>query len=115
MSIEKGRAVGSGSQEVMDYVCDLLGQLARDWDYSQAIGPDTRLFSDLGFESLEAVIVGTAIQEHYQREMPFAELLADVGQREIRDLTIGELVEFVNKHMHGITDPGGSMTSEETQ
>lgn len=99
MSMDEGRVISSGSQEVADYVCNLLGQLARDWDYSQAIGPDTRLFADLGFESLEAVIVGTAIQEHYQREMPFAELLADVGQREIRDLTIGELVEFVDKHV----------------
>jgi acyl carrier protein len=77
----------------------LLQELSHDWEYSKEITADTGLFADLGFESLDAVVLGTAIQEHYQQTMPFAELLADVGQREIRELTVGDLVTFIETHL----------------
>ena len=89
----------SGRAEIETYLLETLEALARDWEYSEKVGPGTGLFSDLGFESLDAVVLGTAIQEHYDRPMPFAELLADVGQREVRELTVGELVSFVETHL----------------
>jgi len=86
-------------QHITVYVLQLLQELSRDWEYSKEITGETGLFADLGFESLDAVVLGTAIQEHYQRMMPFAELLADVGQREVRELKIAELVAFVETHV----------------
>lgn len=86
-------------KEILDYVLSLLQELAKDWDYSQTVGPETLLFSQLGFESLDAVVLGTAIQEHYRREMPFAELLAGIGQRENHDLSIAELVQFIDANL----------------
>jgi hypothetical protein len=45
-------------------------------------------------ESLDAVVVCNTIQEHFRATMiPFAELLAGIGQEQ-RDLSIAELVEF---------------------
>ena len=84
--------------DIYAHVQELLGQLAQDWDYSSPVGPGTKLFSELGFESLDAVVLGTAIQEHYQQSMPFAELLAELGQQQ-RDLSVGELVDFVHTHL----------------
>ena len=86
-------------QPVTAYVLQLLQDLSHDWEYSDAITEDTGLFTELGFESLDAVVLGTAIQEHYQRTMPFAELLADIGQREVRELTVSELVAFIETHL----------------
>ena len=86
-------------QEILNYVLSLLQELAKDWDYSQTVGPESLLFSQLGFESLDAVVLGTAIQEHYQQQMPFAELLADVGQREVNDLSVAEVAEFIDTHL----------------
>lgn len=85
--------------EIETQVVALIGEIARDWDYAEAIGPHTRLFADLGFESLDAVVLGTAIQERFQRTLPFAELLAEVGQRPTPELTIGELVAFIQMHV----------------
>jgi hypothetical protein len=47
-------------------------------------------------ESLDLVVLGTALQERYGR-MPFAEFLAEIGQRPVRerDISVGELVAFV--------------------
>jgi acyl carrier protein len=83
--------------EVQHTVIDILNQLATDWEYGAPITTETYLFGDLGFESLDLVVLGTSLQERYGR-LPFAELLADLGQRPLQDLSIGELVEFIAQH-----------------
>lgn len=85
-------------QEILTYIVTLLEQLSEDWDFSQPIGPELLLFTELGFESLDAVVLATTIQEHYETPMPFAELFAELG-RDQRDLSIAELVDFVDKHL----------------
>jgi acyl carrier protein len=84
--------------EIEQYVLTTLQELARDWDYSRPLDGRTQLFSELGFESLDAVVLGSAIQDHYQRAMPFAEMLADLG-RSGRDLSVDALVDFVARHL----------------
>ena len=79
---------------------NLLNELARDWEYSGEITPDTWLFADLGFESIDAVILASFVQKHYGRPFPFPQLLADIGQKEVKDLRISELVEFIYQHLN---------------
>jgi acyl carrier protein len=86
---------------VMAEVLSLLRQLAQDWEYSGEISPKTFLFADLGFESIDAVVLASHVQDHYQRQLPFPELLAELGRREVKDITIGELVEFIHYHLNG--------------
>ena len=84
--------------EILAYVLKTVQDLCQDWDYADPVGPESLLFTGLGMESLDAVVLCTAIQEHYQTQMPFAELLADIGQKQ-RDLSITELAEFVGQHV----------------
>jgi acyl carrier protein len=72
-----------------------MSRLAQDSGYQGPIEPDTKLFSDLGYSSLDFVILGTAIQDHYQRPMAFSKLMADMGERQISDISLSELVDFV--------------------
>jgi acyl carrier protein len=88
-------------EEIQEYVLATLQELCRDWDYSRPVGPGSLLFSELGLESLDAVVLGTIIQEHFQKPLPFAELLAEIG-REQRDLSIQELVDFVDQHLNQV-------------
>ena len=89
-------------QEILDYLLQKMGELTADWDYPDPVSAESLLFTELGFESLDAVVLCTAIQEHYQTPMPFAELLAEIGQQQ-RDLSIDELTDFVNTHLGGPT------------
>jgi acyl carrier protein len=66
---------------------------------STAIDEDTRFFADLGLASIDAVVLSEAIQAHYGRTLPFNELMAEIGRRPQRDMTIGELVDFITKHL----------------
>lgn len=85
--------------DILNYVLRTLEELAHDWDYSEPVTPDSLLFTQLGLESLDVVVLGTAIQEHYQFHMPFAEFLSELG-REQHDVSIAELVDFVDKHLN---------------
>jgi acyl carrier protein len=90
-------------QEALDYVLQMVQGLCQDWDYADPVGPDSLLFTGLGLESLDAVVLGTAIQEHYRIQMPFAELLADIGEKR-RDLSIAELADFVYRHVNAAAE-----------
>jgi len=102
----------STEAEILAYVLTTVQDLCQDWDYADPVGPESLLFTGLGMESLDAVVLCTAIQEHYQTTMPFAELLADIGQKQ-RDLSIGELAEFVGQHVSaGNQEQPGRQTVE---
>jgi acyl carrier protein len=85
--------------QIMADVLGLLRKLADDWEYTGEITPQTRFFSDMGLRSLDVVVLGTAIQEHYNQVFPFVQLFAQVGQRAVPDMPVGEWVEFIHQHM----------------
>lgn len=85
--------------EIAEIVIALLAQLASDWDYDGAITPQTHLFSDLGFQSLDAVVLGNSLQERLGQPIPYADLLATLGQQQVQDVTVGEWIDFTWSHL----------------
>ena len=63
------------------------------------IDEETRFFADLGLASIDAVVLTEALRSHYRRTLPFDELMAEIGRRTDRDLSIGELVAFLGEHL----------------
>ena len=74
-------------------------------EYYGTIDLNTRFFADLGLASIDAVVLGESLQEHYGKPLPFGDLMAELGRREDRDLTIGELANFLVRHLHEGSDP----------
>ena len=68
-------------------------------EYSGTIDRETRFFADLGLASIDAVVLGEMLQEHYGRPLPFGDLMGDLGRRADRDLSIGELVGFLARNL----------------
>lgn len=77
----------------------LLRKLADDWEYDGEITDGTRMLADLGFESLDVVVLATVVQDYYHQVLPFPEFFAKIGQRDVRDVTVGEWVDFVGDHV----------------
>jgi acyl carrier protein len=77
----------------------LLQRLADDWEYGGHVTEDTCLLADMGFESLDVVILSAQVQEHYGQVLPFSDLFSEIGQRERKDISVGEWVDFVHKHL----------------
>jgi acyl carrier protein len=88
-------------KNIYETVLGIINELADDWEYDCEITPDTLFVGDLGLESIDVVILGTTIQNHYGHTLPFAEFLAEVGRREVRDIRIDEFVEFVHQNLNG--------------
>jgi acyl carrier protein len=84
---------------------EVLADLARVFsdfqgrEYSGPIDRSTRFFADLGLASIDAVVLGETLQERYRRPLPFGDLMADLGRRADRDLTVGELAAFLARHI----------------
>jgi len=66
---------------------------------SSSINEETRFFADLGLASIDAVVLSEALQKHYDRPLPFNELMAEIGRRTDRDISIGELVSFLSANL----------------
>jgi acyl carrier protein len=69
-------------------------------EYSGEIGPQTCFFGDLGLASIDAVVLGETLEEHYGRKIPFHQFMADLGRRAVRDIEVGELVAFLHQHLN---------------
>ncbi len=83
-----------------ELVDDLAGLLRRfgGREYSGPIDPATRFFADLGFSSIDAVVLAETLEQRYQRKFPFHEFLAELRHREVTDIEIGELALFLEWH-----------------
>ncbi|GGM52192.1 hypothetical protein GCM10011608_41310 [Micromonospora sonchi] len=99
----------SADPRILADVLALVAELAGDWEYDDPITPDTRFLADLGLESLDLVVLGTALQ-HRHGPLPFAEFLAELGRRPVdtRDVTVMELVDFLGAH-RPVPAPGGAL------
>lgn len=80
---------------------DVSSVLAQELGVSPTTPIDerTRFFADLGLASIDAVVLSEALQRHFDRALPFHDLMAEIGRRTDRDLVIGELVSFLAKHL----------------
>ena len=80
---------------------DILATLERvgeDWEYSDEITLDTFLLEDLGLESIDVVVLGEFLEEHYGQSFPFTEYFTELAQQEIRDIRMSNLVDFIHAH-----------------
>ena len=83
------------------FVCDLAGILAdfQGREYTQPIDRNTMFLADLGFSSIDVVILGETLETKYETKLPFGAFLSELGQRNVQDLNIGELADFLEQHV----------------
>jgi acyl carrier protein len=84
--------------EILDDIVTILSEQV-GLQFSSSISEETRLFADLGLASIDAVVLSETLQKHYDRPLPFNELMAQVGRKTERDLSIGELIAFLTAHL----------------
>jgi acyl carrier protein len=89
------------NEAIRNDLMTLLKDLRDDWEYSAELTDKTGLFGDLGFESIDAVALGGAIEDHFGQQLPFAEFLTGAKDRKLNDISIGLLVEFLAANLDG--------------
>jgi acyl carrier protein len=90
-------------EAILAGLVEILKDMTSDWDldFAQPLGPSTKLIDDLGFESIDVVQFVVAIEEHFQRRgLPFEEFLM-VDGRYVDELEVGEVADFLHRHLNG--------------
>src|SRR2546423_1115928 len=87
-------------EEVLADVLQLLQTMNESWEYEKPIGEDTYLLTDLALQSMDVAILGSTIHHEYGRVLPFADFLKETAQSNRQDVTVGEVVDFIYKHLN---------------
>jgi len=89
-------------ETILKDIVEILEEMTSDWDleFNGSIGPETKIISDLSFESIDVVQFIVAIEEHFQiRGLPFEELIM-VDGRYVDEVEVGETVTFLNTQLN---------------
>lgn len=93
--------MNAASDRYTQQLATLLEDFTQDWDRT-AEGPitrETRLFADLGFESIDIIQLIVAIQEEVvKRNLPFDTLMMKDG-RYVDDLTVGQIADHLARQV----------------
>ncbi|MCA1601956.1 MAG: phosphopantetheine-binding protein [Acidobacteria bacterium] len=91
-------------EEIRNDLLTMLGEWREDWEYAGQITENTGIFTDLGFESIDAVAFGSAIEEHFDQSLPYAEFLTKAREQQQDDITIGDLLDFLMANLDGLRE-----------
>jgi acyl carrier protein len=91
-------------EAILQDLIHILENMTLDWDmeFSESLGPETKLIADLGFESIDVVQFIVAIEERFQRRgLPFEELLMSDG-RYLDEIRVGNTADFLYTHLNNL-------------
>ncbi len=102
--MDGGRAPARATQEaILHTVVELVEALARGWDRGSSgqITSHTLLVGEVGFTSMDLVLLVVEIQQHYRRhDLPWEDLFAPDGHygADVRPI---EIASFLARHLIG--------------
>lgn len=82
-----------------DVIADLQEILSnfQDRDYSDELTEETLFFSDLGFSSIDVIVLGDRLQEFYGQPISFNEFLSELGAQGAQDVSVGQLANYLSR------------------
>jgi acyl carrier protein len=89
-------------EEIQTHVVATLKEMTADWDleFSDPLGPQTRLIEDLAFESIDIVQFIVALEQRFNRKgLPFEQLFMRDGDY-VEEMQIAEIVDFLSEQLH---------------
>jgi acyl carrier protein len=72
-----------------------LKDFREDSDETIAISDTTGIFRELGFESIDAIGLSTALEARFNQSFPFPEFMMMMKKENATDITVGRLVDFL--------------------
>lgn len=90
-------------KEIVADLVQMIGDITQDWDldFDGGITERTRLISDLGFQSIDVVMLVGEVHKHYgRRNLPFERLLM-VDGRYAEEISISDMADFLQVELNG--------------
>lgn len=96
----------AGRQTIVADLTGMIADIIQDWDleFTGGITESTGLVADLGFQSIDVVMLVGEVHKHYgRRDLPFEKLLVTSGGS-AREITVRDLADFLHLHLNGNGD-----------
>lgn len=90
--------------------CQNLADLAeivtdlKDGQVPDVLNRNTMLFADLNLESIDLVMLNELIERKYECNFPFQDFMADLGRQNLRDISMGQFVDFIKAHLKSLSE-----------
>ena len=81
--------------EVLDHFLQTLSSMQDEWADEVHLTEESLIMGNLNWRSIEMVYLANALQMHYGRVFPFEALLQQIEQREEKDISVREWVDFI--------------------
>ena len=85
--------------QVRSALIRLLKEAREDWDDSIVVTDATGIFRELGFESIDAIGLGSALEEHFGGVLPFPEFMSKARDAHVHDITVGMVLDFLMQNI----------------
>lgn len=82
------------NEEVFEQLCDILSDF-EGRTYDEPITRETMFFQDLGFASIDAVVLGEQLETHFGQKLHFNPFLSELSAQGARDIAVGALTDFL--------------------
>jgi len=81
-------------QEILKELQDLLSDF-QDRTYDDPIGSLTMFFGDLGYSSIDAIVLGETLEHRFGAKLNFGPFLSQLSAQGAQDMSVGQLVDFL--------------------
>ena len=85
--------------QVRSALIGLLKEAREDFDNSIVVTDETGIFRDLGFESIDAIGLGAALEDHFEAVLPFPEFMAKAREAKVGDITVKLVLDFLMQNL----------------
>lgn len=87
------------AEEMLAALDAVVRETFADRDFPDPADSAARLFADLGFASIDLVVLAERLDAHFGRRLPFGTFLKGLRDRGADDIELGELVAFLQNHV----------------
>ena len=85
--------------QITETVIATVTNITQDWNLSADVRPETRLISELGFTSMDAIDLFAMLDIAFHSKLPFEQFAVVGANGEYRqEFTVAEVAEFVDTH-----------------
>ena len=82
------------SEEIVAELAQLLANF-QGREYAGEISRGTLFFAELGFASIDAIVLGEKLETRYERKIDFNNFLSEAMERQAQDISVGELADYL--------------------
>ncbi len=66
-------------------------------EYSGPVEHDTLFMQDIGFSSIDVVILGETLETYYKSDISFGDFINEMSRQNVQDVPVGALAEYLAK------------------